>query len=116
MPSIRVVMTHSLAKRGRGRLLLAQSRHAQCADECRLLGAKRTVTNRCLPISIYEYTTGPAHVPSRVNQAARLHIGIEERRRPSFRPGPRMLFGPQGSVVVIIARQSATRIGRTGRT
>ena len=37
-------------------LLLAQSRHAQCADECPLLGAKRTVTNRCLPISIYEYT------------------------------------------------------------
>ena len=36
--------------------LLAQSRHAQCADECPLLGAKRTVTNRCLPISIYEYT------------------------------------------------------------
>ena len=27
-----------------------------CADECPLLGAKRTVTNRCLPISIYEYT------------------------------------------------------------
>ena len=46
----------------------------------------------------------PAQVPSRVNQAARLHIGIE-RCRPSFRPGPRMLFGPQGSVVVIIARQ-----------
>ena len=26
------------------------------ADECPLLGAKRTLTNRCLPISIYEYT------------------------------------------------------------
>ena len=37
---------------------LAQSRHAQCADECPLLGAKRTVTNRCLPISIYEYGLG----------------------------------------------------------
>src|SRR4030095_9245360 len=36
--------------------LMAQSRHAQCADECPLLGAKRTLTNRCLPISIYEYT------------------------------------------------------------
>ena len=35
---------------------MAQSRHAQCADECPLLGAKRTLTNRCLPISIYEYT------------------------------------------------------------
>ena len=35
---------------------------------------------------------------------ARLHIGIE-RCRPSFRPGPRMRFGPQGLVVVIIARQ-----------
>ena len=33
-----------------------KSRHAQCADECPLLGAKRTLTNRCLPISIYEYT------------------------------------------------------------
>ena len=33
-----------------------------------------------------------------------MHIGIE-RCRPSFRPGPRMLFGPQGSVVVIITRQ-----------
>ena len=28
----------------------------QCADECLLLGAKRTLTKRCLPISIYEYT------------------------------------------------------------
>ena len=37
-------------------LLMAQSRHAQCADECPLLGAKRTWTNRCLPISIYGYT------------------------------------------------------------
>jgi hypothetical protein len=27
-----------------------------CADECRLLGASRTVTNRCLPTSIYQYT------------------------------------------------------------
>ena len=32
--------------------LLALSGHAQCADECSLLGAKRTLTNRCLPISI----------------------------------------------------------------
>jgi hypothetical protein len=31
--------------------LLAQSRHAQCADECPLLGARRTLTNRCLQIS-----------------------------------------------------------------
>jgi hypothetical protein len=30
---------------------MAQSRHAQCADECPLLGANRTLTNRCLPIS-----------------------------------------------------------------
>ena len=36
--------------------LMAQSRHAQCADECPLLGAKRKWTNRCLPNSIYEYT------------------------------------------------------------
>jgi hypothetical protein len=36
--------------------LLAQSRHAQRADECPLLGTKRTLTNGCLPISIYEYT------------------------------------------------------------
>jgi hypothetical protein len=36
---------------------MAQSRHAQRADECPLLGAKRTLTNRCLPISIYEFTT-----------------------------------------------------------
>src|SRR5690348_8770689 len=28
-------------------LLLAQSRHAQCADECQ---AKRTLTNRCSPL------------------------------------------------------------------
>ena len=26
---------------------MALSRHAQCADECPLLGAKRTLTNRC---------------------------------------------------------------------
>ena len=32
---------------------MAQSRHAQCADECPLLGARRTLTQRCLPISIY---------------------------------------------------------------
>jgi O-methyltransferase len=30
---------------------MAQSRHAQCADECLLLGAKRTLTNRCSPTS-----------------------------------------------------------------
>ena len=29
--------------------LLALSGHAQCADECPLLRAKRTLTNRCLP-------------------------------------------------------------------
>src|SRR5262245_59714148 len=33
-------------------LPLAQSRHAQRADECPLLGAKQTWINRCLPISI----------------------------------------------------------------
>jgi hypothetical protein len=27
--------------------LMAQSRHAPCADECPLLGARRTLTNRC---------------------------------------------------------------------
>ena len=37
------------------RPLLAHSGRATRADECLLLGAKRTVTNRCLPISIYEY-------------------------------------------------------------
>src|ERR1700730_3584897 len=36
----------------RSRPHMAQSRHAQCADECPLLGAKRTLTNRGLPISI----------------------------------------------------------------
>ena len=36
----------SVAHRGRG----------TCADECPLLGVKRTLTNRCLTISIYEYT------------------------------------------------------------
>jgi hypothetical protein len=44
-------------------LLLAQSRQLN-ADECPLLGAKRTLTNRCLPISIYEYgpnSTLPLH-------------------------------------------------------
>jgi hypothetical protein len=43
------------------RPLLAQSRHAQCAGKGPLLRAKRTVTNRCLPISIYEYTALVAH-------------------------------------------------------
>ena len=53
-------------------LLLAQSGHAQCADECLLLGAKRTWTNRCLPNSIYEYTAytmlppSPTHYPMAV--------------------------------------------------
>ena len=41
--------------------LLAQSGHAQCADECPLLGAKRTVTNRFLPISIYGRQPGIAY-------------------------------------------------------
>ena len=36
---------------------MAQSRHAQCADECPLLGAKRTLTNRC---SAEFETWGPA--------------------------------------------------------
>ena len=34
---------------------MALSRRAQTPDEYLLLGAKRTVTNHCLPISIYEY-------------------------------------------------------------
>jgi hypothetical protein len=37
-------------------LLMAQSGHASSSGECPLSGVKRTVTNRCLPISIYEYT------------------------------------------------------------
>ena len=36
--------------------LMAQSRHTQYPHECPLLGVKRTLTNRCLQISIYEYT------------------------------------------------------------
>ena len=44
---------------------MAQSRHAQCADECPLLGAKRTVTNRCLPMSIYEYAASSRSRPER---------------------------------------------------
>jgi hypothetical protein len=36
-------LSHVLILLG-NRLLLAQSRHAHCADECPLLGAKRTVT------------------------------------------------------------------------
>ena len=35
---------------------VAKRQTCQCADECPLSGAKRTLTNRCLPISIYEYT------------------------------------------------------------
>jgi len=36
---------------------LAQSRHAQCADECPLLGAKTDVDQPLLiNLSIYEYT------------------------------------------------------------
>jgi hypothetical protein len=43
-------MACSLAMRSQTRCpLLALSRHAQCADECPLLGAKRTLTQRCLP-------------------------------------------------------------------
>ena len=42
-----------------------------------------------------------------------MHIGIE-RCRPSFRPVPRMLFGPQGSLVVIIARR-VSDFGLAGR-
>jgi len=48
---------HALVARGVTRCpLMAQNRHAQCADECPLSEAKRTSTSRCLPISIYEYT------------------------------------------------------------
>ena len=39
-----------------GCLLLALFGHPTCTEECPLSGARRTVTNRCLPISIYEYT------------------------------------------------------------
>jgi hypothetical protein len=35
---------------------MALNGRATRGDECPLLGAKRTLTNRCLPISIYEYT------------------------------------------------------------
>ena len=50
----RQFLTPAAANHGDRCLLLALSGHAQCADECPLLGAKRTLTNRCLPISIYE--------------------------------------------------------------
>ena len=48
-----LLQTHSVAHP----FLAAQSRRTQSADECPLLGAKPTLTNRCLPTSIYEYTT-----------------------------------------------------------
>src|SRR6476660_9535916 len=38
--------------------LMAQSRHAQTPDECPLFAAKRTLSNRCLPILIYEQAHG----------------------------------------------------------
>ena len=44
-------------------LLVALSGHATSADECPLLGAKRTLTDRCLPISIYEYANGVKQTP-----------------------------------------------------
>jgi hypothetical protein len=37
-------------------LLMAQSGHSSVAARCPLLGVKRTLTNRCSAISIYEYT------------------------------------------------------------
>ena len=37
-------------------LLMERNGRATRADECLLLGAKRTWTNRYLPNSIYEYT------------------------------------------------------------
>jgi len=47
--------------------LLAQSSHAQCADACPLLGAKRTLTNRCSPILIYEQAHGlPSPAPKAI--------------------------------------------------
>ena len=51
-----LLSTMGLMELPAGRPLLALSGHATRADECLLLGAKRTLTNRCLPISIYEYT------------------------------------------------------------
>jgi hypothetical protein len=46
----------------------------------RFLGAKRTLTNRCLPISIYEYTPLAARLPS--------------VPRPSPYGGPPLQLGP----------------------
>jgi hypothetical protein len=45
--------TKSTNRSSARRQLMAQSRHAQCAEECPLWG-QSGIANRCLPISIYE--------------------------------------------------------------
>jgi hypothetical protein len=49
--------------------LLAQSGHSDGTTECPLLGAKRTLTNRCSPISIYSGRTNQVQVPGRTGGA-----------------------------------------------
>jgi hypothetical protein len=53
---------------------------------------KAAVTNRCLPISIYEYTASPAQVPSGVNQAAsEFCVGpMSEGVSATLHPAPRV--------------------------
>ena len=53
--TLAVAMIAGAPKRRRC-LLMALFGHPTRTDECPLLGAKRTVTNRFLPVSIYEYT------------------------------------------------------------
>ena len=66
--------------------LMAQSRHAQCADECPLLGARRTLTNRCLPISIYEYTACSSRRAGRCSPGSVDQAALRLRRRIAARP------------------------------
>ena len=63
---------------------MALSGHAQCADECPLLGAKRTLTNRCLPISIFEYTEAPVPAALEVRETLALTARSEGSHRTCY--------------------------------
>jgi hypothetical protein len=70
-------------------LLMAQSRHAQCADDCPLLGTKQTVTNRCGPISICRSEHHPIIRPNVLDSAVSRIYRLEVRLL-------RMLTGQDG--------------------
>ena len=68
-------------------------RHAQCADEMSAFGSRRTLTNRCFPISIYElhgleHTATPSRLAHQIAHQTHLAFPRLSARNPGKPENP----------------------------